>query len=107
MVKIKESDIQKAILEYLHYRGIYAWRNHTTGIYNAKGGGFIPTGMQGVADILGILEGGRFLAIEVKTEKGKTTENQDNFLKMIDEKGGLSFVARSIEDVDRLLFGRA
>lgn len=98
----KESDIQKSILNHLLWRRYFVWRNHTTGIYNKRGGGFIPTGMTGVADILGILPDGRFLAIEVKRPKGKLTENQTTFLKNIEDNKGLAFVARSIVDVEQV-----
>lgn len=97
--KEKESDIQKAILEYLHYKGIYCWKNHSTGIFNAKGGGFIPTGKPGVSDILGILDNGQFLAIEVKKKGGKVSLFQTEFITSINEHGGKAFVAYSIDDV--------
>ncbi len=96
---IKESDIQKAILEYLQYSGYYVWKNHSTGIFNAKGGGFIPTGKPGVSDILGILPNGRFLAIEVKKPKGRLSEHQVQFIDDINKNKGLAFVAYSIDDV--------
>lgn len=54
--------------------------------------------MLGVADILGIYEG-RPLAIEVKSEKGRPTQEQKNFLRLWAEQGGIAILARSIEDV--------
>ncbi len=103
--KVKESQIQKAILEYLQLRRIYCWKNHSTGIFNAKGGGFIPTGKPGISDILGILKGGRFLAIEVKKPGGKLSDYQVEFIDDINERGGLAFVAYSIDDVITKLKG--
>src|SRR6267154_5037238 len=101
MKSVKESVYQKAILEYLQAKGILVWRNHSTGIYNPKGGGFIPLGKPGVSDILGILPNGRFLAIEVKTPKGKLSENQIFFLDDINIRGGLAFMAITIDDVEK------
>ena len=53
----------------------------------------------------------RFLAIEVKTKTGKVSLDQAKFLKLVNESGGLGFVARSVDDVidtlgvlDRFLF---
>ena len=54
---------------------------------------------KGVSDILGVLPGGRALAIEVKNSNGKATEHQRQFLEDVARAGGLSFIARSVEDV--------
>jgi hypothetical protein len=42
---------------------------------------------------------GRFLAIEVKRPGGKPTPEQQQFMDMINQAGGLAFVAHSIEEV--------
>lgn len=55
-------------------------------------------GEKGVSDIIGC-HNGRFLAIEIKTEKGRVTPHQQRFLDRVNEAGGVAFVARSIEDV--------
>ena len=39
-----------------------------------------------------------FTAIEVKAGKGRTTKEQDNFIRVIRESGGIAFVARSKEE---------
>lgn len=53
---------------------------------------------------------GRLIAIETKSDRGETSEDQDNFLAMIIRMGGLAVVARSAEDatsaLDGLLFDR-
>ena len=102
-----ESEIQKAITDYLAARKIFCWKNHNTGVPNGRGG-LRKGGKKGVSDILGIYKG-RFLAIEVKTPKGKTTEAQDQFLAQVVKNGGIGFVARSVDNVKELLelFDRA
>ena len=57
----------------------------------------------GLAIFLGVLPGGRILCIEVKTATGRLSEPQKLFLDNINERGGLAFVARSIEDVEKAL----
>jgi penicillin-binding protein-related factor A (putative recombinase) len=94
-----EKDIQKSILEYLQAKRIFCWKQATTGIYKPDGTGYIPVGLKGVSDILGVLSGGRFLAIEVKRPSGKLSEAQVEFLQNINLHGGLGFVAHSIDDV--------
>ncbi len=48
---------------------------------------------------------GRFLAIETKSDKGKTSAAQDNFLRMVREFGGVAVVCRSVTDALRALDG--
>ena len=102
---ILEQQIQKQILDYLRYRGIFCWKNNTAGIFVRSRNTFIPSHAPGVADILGILKDGRFLAIEVKAAKGKVAPHQQAFLDEIAARGGVAFVARSIEDVQQKLNG--
>lgn len=92
-VIVTETDIQKEILEYLQTTGIFAWRNNT----GRKGK--VSFGLPGSSDIIGILPDGRFLAVEVKGPKTKVQKNQKEFLSGIKHRGGVAFVARSIEDV--------
>ncbi len=42
---------------------------------------------------------GVFTAIEVKTGKGRVSKEQDRFLQVIRDKGGIAGVARSVDDV--------
>ena len=100
----KEGDIQKGILELLFWKGIFAWRNNTTGVYDPTRKSFRKSNnLLGVSDILGILPDGRFLAIEVKSKVGRVSLEQTTFLENINRNGGLAFVARSISDVEKLL----
>ena len=87
---MKESDIRKQIMDYLALRGVVAWLSHD--------GWHRPSAI-GVPDILGILKGGRFLAIEVKRPGERTTQAQAEFAARISEAGGLVLLANGIEDV--------
>lgn len=106
---MKESKVQKEILQFLHAKRIFVWRNHSTGIYDPTKGGFRRNNsygaLNGVADILGILPDGRFLAIEVKTPATKNNLSilQSNFLTNINKSYGVAFVAWSIESVEEVL----
>ncbi len=73
-----EKHIQKACLDYLKMKGYLAWRNQTTGTYNAKSGGFIPSQAVGAPDIL-MLHKGVFYGIEIKTDKGVLSDAQRAF----------------------------
>lgn len=102
-----ESDITKGIRRLLKFLGVMHWKNWSGPMTFPKG----------IPDILGILPAGvaggpgRFLAIEVKTDKGRVSPDQEKFMELINRSGGLAFVARSVDDVidtlgvrDRFLF---
>lgn len=93
-----ESDVVRSCLEYLKIRGIFAWRQNA-GVIPLANGGVRFSGLRGVSDILGILPDGRFLAVECKSAKGKTSEHQDAFLDQIAGNGGVACVVRSVEEL--------
>lgn len=100
-----EKDIENEILQYLKASGIFCWKNNSTGIFDPTKKCFRRPGryhMNGVSDILGIYKG-KFLAIEVKGPKGVLSPFQRAYIKLINEHGGIAFMARSIEDVNSKL----
>ena len=97
-----EHKIQNEILEYLTKLGIFCWRNQNTGLFDPFSGKFRRKGkyqMLGISDILGVCRG-IFIAIEVKSEKGKASDYQKQFLEMVNYNGGIGFIARSVKDVE-------
>lgn len=100
-----EKEIQNSILEWLAWQRIFAWQNDSVGIWDAekrcyrkRRGSYVR---KGVSDILGVLPGGRSLAIEVKSKTGKLSAEQADFLSKFNCCGGVGIVARSIDDVRR------
>lgn len=112
---VPESSVVRSCLDYLKMRGVFCFRNQTGMIrlddvkYGTR---VIRQGVKGGADILGILPGGRFLAVECKTPdkpgprggtKGtKQTPDQAAFQREIEARGGLYILARSTFDLDKL-----
>lgn len=98
-----EKDIQRQILQYLFYRpDVYCWRNNNNAVYDSKqgiyrkqGGAFYP---KGIADIIGITNTGRFIAIEVKSAKGKASKEQLEFLNKIHILGGIAILTNGYDD---------
>jgi hypothetical protein len=88
MTNLKENEITKAILKELKEMGIFCWK-HWSGAFSKKG----------ISDILRVLPGGRALAIEVKTNSGKLTGHQWEFLEAVNNAGGVAFMARSVDEV--------
>lgn len=75
--------------------------NRTVTLANAQ---MIPCGlMKGSSDLIGITNDGIFFAIEVKTAKGRTSKEQEQFLEHIRSRGGIAGVARSPQDAVDLL----
>lgn len=98
---MNEADIQREVMMELSNLGAVAWRNNT-GAYKANER-YVRYGLcVGSSDIIGIYQG-RFLAVEVKTPKGKLTEAQKNFLNTVNANGGIGFTARRKEDVKKFL----
>lgn len=97
-----EREIQASILEYLHVKKIFCWRNNSGVNFLQNGQGkfrAIRIGLPGSSDILGVMPDGRFLAIEVKRPGKKPTPEQEAFLHEIASRGGVAFVACSIDEV--------
>jgi len=101
-----EGAVVNEILEYLQLCRIYAWRNSVGAVTvkNPRGRDrFLRFGKPGSSDILGILPDGRFLAIECKTATGRLSVMQRDFIEDIRSRGGVAFVARGVEDVEKNL----
>lgn len=93
---MSEFAIRDEIFEYLMRVGIFAVRDRQPPKLFRHG--FKPE-QRGIPDIWGVLKGGRFFGIEVKTEKGKLSFEQGEFINNVRAQGGIAFVARSVEDV--------
>lgn len=86
-----ETRIQNKISNYLRQNGILYWRIHNN-----------PS-MTGFPDIL-VCYKGVFIGLEVKTETGRPTLQQEKVMNDIElYGGGIARVVRSIEDVERIL----
>lgn len=84
---MREKNIENKIKSYLKSKGAYYVKYF--------GNSFSQVG---VPDLL-VCYKGRFIGIECKNEKGKTSPLQDVNIQQIKKAGGISFVARSVEDV--------
>ncbi|MCK5563716.1 MAG: VRR-NUC domain-containing protein [Planctomycetes bacterium] len=113
-----EIDIQNEIRIALADAGTMNWRNNT-GALKDRDGRLVRYGLcPGSSDIIGIKkikitedmvgqEIGRFVAIEVKTLKGKASEDQEKFLHLVRKHGGLAGVARSEEEALAVIASRS
>jgi hypothetical protein len=103
MTRGPESAVIRACLEYLRLRGVFCWRQNS-GALATPGGGFMRAAdINGAADIIGVLPGGRFLAAECKSAGGRQSPAQKAFQEAVEKRGGLYVLARSIGDLERFL----
>ena len=98
-----ESEIQRAICDYLALRKVFFFRCNNQPIFDPKRKVFraLPKyTMKGISDIIA-LKDGRAIFIEVKAEKGRVSPEQHEFARKVTLAGGTYVIAKSIDDVQR------
>lgn len=91
---MKEKTITSQILKYLKTEPeCFAFKEHG-GLY----------GVSGLPDIICCYKG-KFMAFEVKTEKGKLSKLQEITIKRINEAGGMAVKVTSLQEVKDVLKG--
>ncbi|MDE2218680.1 MAG: VRR-NUC domain-containing protein [Patescibacteria group bacterium] len=99
-IKIKESDLQNAVLSLLKLKGVFHYRNNS-GAFK-RDGHFYSFGTKGSPDIICVI-GGRFVGLEIKGTDGKQSEDQKKFQKELEKAGGIYVLLRSQRDIDEKL----
>ena len=98
---MKESDLQRQILDYFALKGIFHYRNNS-GAFKDSHNHFYRFGAVGSPDIICVIAG-QYVGIEVKRPGGRQSEHQKEFQKKLEEAGGKYVLAYSLEDVLRAL----
>jgi len=116
MSKGPEAQIQAAIMDYLATERILAFRNNTGAMFGYHNGKkwAVRFGVPGMADIVSypklkrpsgawteIYDG--ILWIEVKAPKGKQSELQKDFQKLVESHGHTYLLATSVDEVMEFL----
>lgn len=97
-IRIKESELQASIIQWLIAKRFMWWRNNTGGMMS-EGGHFVRFGSTGSPDIF-VVRAGICIGIEVKgTPGGKQSLEQKGFQEKLEEAGGTYILAYSMEDV--------
>lgn len=92
------------VLRALRNHPAVAWAHRqNSGAYLTPGGAFVRFGWRGCSDIIGQLCDGRLLAVEVKSPAGRLRPEQQQFIDLVNQAGGVAFVARNCADVRRAL----
>lgn len=96
---MKESDIQKQILDYLALRHIFHYRNNSGAFVDSQKH-FYRFGATGSPDIICVING-QYVGIEVKAPNGRQSEPQKAFQQSLEQSGGRYILAYSLDDVIR------
>lgn len=104
-MKNQETILQNQIKRYLIINNIAVVFRANVGKIKIDDKRYFSTGLQaGFSDLFGYrLKDGKIFFMEVKTKKGKLTENQVNFLEEQKKNGAIAGVVKSINDALELL----
>lgn len=98
-----EAGALREVLQALNAHPAVAWVERMNSGAAKIGKRFVRFGWKGCPDVLGQLNDGRLLGVEVKAKKGKLRPAQTLFLERIRRAGGVAFMARDYRDVMREL----
>jgi hypothetical protein len=97
---MNEKQIENNILCFLEEIGIWAKKINTVGVYDSKKKIYRKSNSRftqvGMPDIIGIMDDGRFLGIEVKARRGKLSDAQREVIRELQSRQGLVFISRSV-----------
>lgn len=115
-IRNRESDVLTACLQWLQFQGVWCWRQNQGAIPLPKGGYRRFVGLKGVADILGILPQtvqivgesapvtfGNLLAVETKRPGEKLRPEQEDFLRRVNDLGGVGLCVHSLTELENQL----
>lgn len=104
---MKETLIQRTILDALTWRKILCWRQQSIPVPIRRGRAIVGLRRAdphtiGMPDICAIIKG-RFYGIEIKSETGKQSLDQKRWEKLIVDNDGVYILARSWDDVEKVI----
>lgn len=99
----KEAAALAEVLKALNAHPAVSWCERMNSGAARMGGRFVRFGFKGCPDVLGQLNDGRLLGVEVKGPTGRLRPEQAFFLERVRGAGGVAFTARDCRDVLREL----
>jgi hypothetical protein len=101
-ISAAHTSLVNACLWYLKAHRVPAHKMNS-GAIKGKHGRFVRFGFPGCPDIVGILPGGKFLGVEVKTGTGRLNADQIVFKGVVEDSGGVFVLVRALGDLERAL----
>ena len=115
---MKESDLQRLVQIAATKLGARLFRNNTAMAWAGKiiytrndtitlqESYPIHAGLcKGSSDLIGWTAYGQFLAIELKSETGRATPEQEQFIAAVKKTGGRAGIARSVAEAENIILG--
>jgi hypothetical protein len=99
---MKESELLSFALTCLKQSGLVYWRvNNSPSLFNNKSGQvcFRKSPVKGFPDLAGVLPSGKFFAIEIKTDKGRLSPEQIEWITKLNHSGAIAVVLRSKDEI--------
>ncbi len=105
---MSEADLMRLIQVAASKLGARLFRNNVGALQN-KEGTWIRYGLGvGTSDLVGWLTvdgAAMFIAVEVKSESGRVSPEQTNFINAVRAAGGRAGIARSVQDAEDIIHG--
>ena len=102
---MKESDLLSYALTCLKQSGLVYWRVPNGPVMHSIGGKMIRkcSPIKGFPDIAGVFPSGKFFAIELKTDKGRLSTEQTEWITKLNMSGAMAIVLRSKEEISEFI----
>ena len=95
---MRESEIQKRIMDYLKDKDYFVWKNHMEGVRAKSGGGRGRNPNAGIPDLMAMKDG-ELLFFEVKGARGRLSPAQKDWHDEAKRNGFIVHVVYSLDDV--------
>lgn len=102
---MKESELLTFAIKVLKKSGLVYWRVPNGAVMHSIAGKMVRkcSPMKGFPDLAGIMPNGQFWAIEVKTEKGKLSEDQLRWITALNKSKATAVVLRSKDEISNFV----
>jgi hypothetical protein len=96
-----ENKVTRECWKWLNEQGWYCWRNNSTGVWDARAGGYRrppPECINGVSDLIAFREGNTIF-VECKSAKGDLSKDQRLFKNQCEKHGVRYITAHSLKEL--------
>lgn len=102
---IKESELLSYAITRLKQSGLVYWRVPNGPVMHSINGRMIRkcSPIKGFPDLAGLFPSGKFFAIELKTEVGRLSPEQVDWIKKLNMSGAMAVVLRSKAEIDSFI----
>jgi len=98
---MKEAELLSFALNCLKQSGLVYWRVPNGPVMHSINGKMIRkcSPVKGFPDLAGVLPNGKFFAIELKTDKGRLSPEQIEWITKLNHSGAIAVVLRSKDEI--------